>query len=131
MVKYLVDTDILIDHLSGKEPAVTFIKHIGGVKNSAISVITLAELLEGVQQFPEKLKHIESLISHIQVIPIDIKIAGVFGKLRYTLRQKKELIDNMDLFIAATALTYKLTLVTGNKKDFRRIKELGIANAKS
>ena len=49
-----------------------------------------------------------------------------FAKLRAGLRKEGNLIDNMDLLIAATCLVNKLTLITGNVKHFQRVPGLKI-----
>jgi len=44
-----------------------------------------------------------------------------FGRLRALLRRQNQLIGDMDLAIAATALTHSLTLLTHNARHFQRI----------
>ena len=47
-----------------------------------------------------------------------------FAIIRGDLRKKGELIGDPDIMIAATAIVNDLNLITGNKKDFQRIKGL-------
>ena len=49
--------------------------------------------------------------------------------MRGDLGRKGQLIDQPDLFIAATATHHKLTLVTRNVKDYERIPHLNIYKA--
>jgi tRNA(fMet)-specific endonuclease VapC len=44
-----------------------------------------------------------------------------FGRLRALLRRRHQLIPDMDLAIAATALAHGLTLVTHNTRHFARV----------
>jgi predicted nucleic acid-binding protein len=47
-----------------------------------------------------------------------------YALLRGELSHKGQLIDQPDIFIAATALYHNLTLVTRNLKDYNRITQL-------
>lgn len=123
MVSYLLDTDILIDFINAKNPALDILDKIG-VSSIAISTITLAEFLEGLLLVPEKKGIILRKIKAIPVLDLDSRAANIFAEQRFELRKSGKLIDNMDLLIASTALVYKLILVTNNKKDFGKIKGL-------
>ena len=46
----------------------------------------------------------------------------VFGEIKSNL--KGNIIEDMDILIAATALSHNLILVTNNVKHFKKIKEL-------
>ena len=61
-------------------------------------------------------------------IPI-FEIADKYAETKVKLRRQGTLMhDEFDLMIGVTALTYKLTLVTDNVKDFRFIEKLKIEN---
>ena len=53
------------------------------------------------------------------------ELSEIFAKIRASLRNKGELIDNFDILIAATAIEYNLILVTSDK-DFKRIEGLNL-----
>ena len=57
---------------------------------------------------------------------VNKKIIQEFAILRGRLRSKGKLIDNFDLLIAATCLSYNLVLATNNKSHFTRIPKLEI-----
>ena len=48
------------------------------------------------------------------------------GHLVARLRQQGQLIPDMDLFIASTALEYELTLLTRNVRHFERVPDLAL-----
>jgi tRNA(fMet)-specific endonuclease VapC len=52
------------------------------------------------------------------------QIVERFARQRAALRRQGQLIPDMDLLIAATALEENLTLVTRNIRHFERIPEL-------
>jgi len=53
-----------------------------------------------------------------------------FGELKALLEKNGNIIDDMDLLIASTALVNNMILVTNNVKHFRNIKGLKIENWK-
>jgi tRNA(fMet)-specific endonuclease VapC len=59
---------------------------------------------------------------------MDIEVARIHGELRAELETRGQRIGNNDLWIAAHALSAKLTLVTNNEHEFRRVPGLKIEN---
>jgi tRNA(fMet)-specific endonuclease VapC len=51
-----------------------------------------------------------------------------FAEIKADLQNQGNVIDDMDLLIAATALTMNYTLVTNNERHFSRIPGLQIEN---
>lgn len=50
MKKYLIDTNIFIDHLKGKEPAKKTLKSLSEAGEVYYSVVTRIELLAGIRE---------------------------------------------------------------------------------
>jgi tRNA(fMet)-specific endonuclease VapC len=128
MISYLIDTDWVIDFLKGKRGVVDKLSSLVD-KGLAISIISLAELYEGIYSSdnPERpMKGLHHFLAGMTVLGIDDEIAKIFGKQRTILRKERKLIDNFDLLIASTCLHYDLTLLTNNVSHFDRIKELKI-----
>lgn len=71
---------------------------------------------------------IDDFLSGIATVGLDPAIARQFGEVKATLRVQGQLIEDADLFIATTALTYQLTLVTNNTQHFARITGLQLEN---
>lgn len=128
MISYLIDTDWIIDFLKGERKVVE--KLVSLVDDGlAISIISLAELYEGIYasaQVEKQSQGLNDFLTAVTVIGIDDKICKVFGEQRMRLRREGKLIDNLDLLIAATSLHYNLTLMTNNISHFDRIKGLKI-----
>ncbi len=131
MISYLIDTDWIIDFLKDKEEIFNELSCLID-EGIAISIISLAELYEGVYGNDDQemeVKHLLGLndfLTGVTVLEIDNKIANIFGKQRAILRKEGKLIDNFDILIAATCLSYNLTLMTNNIAHFSRIKGLKI-----
>lgn len=126
-MKYLLDTNILVEHIRGKKQINLEVLQEG----SAISIITLAELCYGAfkSNNPNKtLAIIKTLLRdlglHIQTL--NEEIVSEFGKIKAGLEAKGKRLEDFDLLIVATAKVENLTLATGNLKHFKRIYGLKI-----
>ncbi len=127
---YLVDTDWIIDHLNGKEIVRQKLKELrpSGI---AISMISLAELYEGVYYSHDPIKSqsiLEALLMQFEIVGIDEETCKIFGKERGELRQKRKIIGDFDLMIASICLRRNFTLLTNNLKHFERLRNLRIVS---
>ena len=128
-MKYLIDTDWAIDQLTGKKEEVRNRLKEFRFSGVAISIVSVAELYEGVWYSKDSIKsqkQLETLLTQFSVLGVDQEVCKVFGKERGKLRKSKNIIDNFDLLIASTCLYYNLTLLTNNLKHFERIDGLKI-----
>ena len=110
MVERLIDSVIIIDHLNGIENATRFILELDP-QETAISVITRAEILTGLDQ-DEQIKVIQ-LLDQYKLFIIDKPIADLAADLRREHGWKLP-----DAFQAALAKHHKTKLTTRNIKDF-------------
>ena len=127
---YLIDTDILIYSLKNDEHVKQKFRENQNIPKS-ISVITYGELVFGAR----KSRHIEKnlavtyrIAELFPVIDIDRSIMDVFGEIKSSLEMRGSIIEDMDILIAATALSHNLILVTNNVKHFKKIKDLRMEN---
>ena len=128
---YLVDTDRVVDYLKGKPNAVELLTRLAS-KGLAISIITFGEIYEGIYfgQDPKKAeKGFIQFLRGVSILSLSRKIMKNFALIRGTLRQKGELIGDLDMMIAAIAIGYDLVLISGNKKHFQKVKELKLFDA--
>lgn len=131
-MKYLVDTDWIIQFLRGQKQAVEVLSRLYD-ESFAISIISFAEVYEGIYRFEGvKRKELEAnfqdFLTGIHILDIDENVAGIFAEKRAKLRRENKLIDNFDLLIGSTALYYNLELITYNVKHFGRIENLKLKN---
>lgn len=127
---YLVDTDFIVDWLNGKKDVIKKLEELypSGLN---ISVISLAEVYDGIFGTENVQKHMEGLrkfLAGVEVLGITDEVCRKFGEIRAKLRKNGKLIDNFDILIAATVLVNDLTLVTRNTDHFKRIKNLKLLN---
>jgi predicted nucleic acid-binding protein len=109
MVKILLDSVILIDHLNGIGTATAYLSKVH--LNAAVSAVTRAEVLAGYDE--NATQPIKQLLDAFPVLSLDAPIADLAATLR---RQHKWKLP--DAFQAALAQTHKLKLATRNTKDF-------------
>lgn len=129
-MSYLIDTDILIYSLNGKEEVIENFKIKRNIPKS-MSVITYGELIHGAKKskYEEKnLANIRRLVEIFPVINVTPAIMETFGDIKAKLEKSGKIIADMDLLIGSTALTHNLILVTNNISHFERIEGLEIEN---
>ena len=107
---YLLDTVIIIDHLNGI-PAATEWLESDGKEKSAISVITRAEVLAGIEN--DERERVERLLASFECLTITSTVADKAAELRREYRWKLP-----DAFQAALTTNHQLKLVTRNTRDF-------------
>ncbi|MDP2720374.1 MAG: type II toxin-antitoxin system VapC family toxin [bacterium] len=124
-MKYLIDANIIIDHLKGKPSKVSLLQSIGS-QGLCTSVISVGEILEGLVGQPKEEQRrgdLETFLKATKLLDIDRKIVEMFARVRSNLRSRGKLIENFDILIAATALAHNLVLVTVDK-DFEKVEGL-------
>lgn len=130
MLKYLLDTNIVIYVIKHRPPSVhkAFTQQHGRM---AISAITLAELIHGAEKssdVPRNLAVVEDFCSRITVQPYGEQAAAHYGSVRATLEKQGQPIGVNDLHIAAHARSEGLTLVSNNLSEFERVPGLLMEN---
>lgn len=126
-MKYLIDTDWVIDHLN-HIACVTRRLEALAPEGLALSIISLAELYEGVYYASDPAES-EAALQHflnpeLTIVDIDEETCKIFGKERGRLRVAGLMIGDCDLLIGATALRHNLTILTNNRRHFERIEGL-------
>jgi tRNA(fMet)-specific endonuclease VapC len=127
---YLLDTDTLIYFLKGHKTVVeNFKRH--ALSPKALSVITYGELVYGAhksQQTLSNLAKVRRLVELYPVFDISKPIMESFGEIKALLSTQGITVDDFDLQIGCTALTFNYTIVTNNQKHFQKIPNLRVEN---
>ena len=112
--KVIVDTDVIIDCLRGRDEAVAFIS----ARRSQIilSAITIAELYAGVKGAAEE-RILETLLSRLPVVPVTADIAKAGGLMKRDYG-KSHGVGIVDAVLAATAQAENAELATLNVKHY-------------
>ena len=130
-MKYLLDTNVCVDYLSGRYPGVVRRVHGSPPADLALSSVVVAELRYGADRSGRpRANHarVDVLVAEVPPLEFDHDAAGAYGRLRAGLETAGAPIGPNDMLIAAQALSRGLVLVTDNVGEFRRVKGLKIEN---
>lgn len=119
----LVDTSILIDFFrKSDKPNSRLMKLATGGLRFCISAVTEFEIYTGTTR--NQIDYWEDFLFRTQVLAFDKEVARTAVDINKALRKQSKLISMADLFIAATAVHYRLPFATLNVKHFERVEEL-------
>ncbi len=126
---YMLDTDMFSYLVSGRYPRVRELV-AEREKSIVISSVTLAESLFGARKRgSEKLTSLVGLFSEIfPVVDWTSTAAKAYADIRLSLEQQGLPIGEMDMMIAASALSGGHVLVTNNVRHFGRVQGLVVEN---
>lgn len=127
---YLLNTNVLIDYFKGRPGSERLLADLSA-ERLAVSVITVAEFLEGLYAEQEYNQRIEKFFAfladrNIEVYDIDLGVARQYARLQAGLGKAGRRAPSFDALIGAVAIAHHLTLVTKNRKDFQHMPELDI-----
>jgi len=130
-MKYLIDTNICIYIMNNHPPEVLEkFKHVG-VGEVGISSISVSELHYGAcksKKIEQNIKRLEEFLYPFEILTYDENASREYGKVRSQLEKKGQVIGPLDLLIAAHAISKKLTIITNNTREFKRIRSLRVEN---
>ncbi|MBM3181678.1 MAG: type II toxin-antitoxin system VapC family toxin [Chloroflexi bacterium] len=129
-MSFLLDTCVLSEALS-KKPDPNVLGFVDDLDSDDVylSVITIGELFKGIEKLPNSRRknelhewfNDELLIRYDgKILPLDTRILMTWGTLIARLGSDGYTMPAVDSFIAATAITYELVLITRNIGDFER-----------
>jgi predicted nucleic acid-binding protein len=126
MKKYLLDSDILIYFLKGKQEVVEKISQIP-IDSLYISRINYTELIYGAYnsaKVEQNLEVIEPFLESFKILEFTKKSSLIFAKEKARLKKSGNIIADMDLMIASISIENDCTLISNNIKHFQRIEKL-------
>ena len=124
---YMLDSDTVSLILRKHSPVIrNLIEHEDD--EICISAITYAELSYGLEKRgSDKLfNEVRSIIEKLSIISFDDPQSELYGKIRVELEKSGTSLGDMDMLIAAAALSIGAILVSHNKKHFARIKRIKV-----
>jgi len=116
----VVDSDVLIDSLRGREPSRK--KVADGLRESALATTTINafELRSGARNAKQETS-IENLLAPLQILPFDQAASRAASNARRELESRGETIGMGDYLIAGVCLSRALPLLTRNRAHFERV----------
>jgi len=122
MLKYLLDTDIVIYTMNNRESMrARFREHAGQM---GMSTVTLGELIYGAEKSARpdaNLEVIDGFAARLTVLPFDAQASAQWGQVRNELRSAGTPIGPYDQMLAGHARSLGLVLVTHNSREFQRV----------
>jgi len=128
MVKVIVDTSVLIDHLKNRSTHFLALinEKLSGEIELLIPYIAIIELYAGEDAKQKKAREaITKTLEGTSFIDLTLVSAQKAGEL---MRVYKQIPDPLDLIIAAIAIEQEAQVATHNKKHFEQIRGLKIYN---
>ena len=114
MVRYFLDSDVIIWFLSGREVTVNLVNRLAENTWLSCSVLNMSEILMGTRSTEQKVT--EDLINSLKVYPVTKEIA-LLASL-YLKKYSNRGVGFVDAHIAATCVLNHLVLVTYDKKHY-------------
>ena len=130
MTRYMLDTNILSDLIKNPQGRVARRIAKAGETSVCTSIIVAAELRYGcAKSGSAKLrKAVEDLLGEIDVLPFEVPADSDYGAIRASLESAGTPIGGNDLLIAAHAKALGATIVTANREEFRRVRDVKVEN---
>ena len=126
-MRYLLDTTWIVEYLRGNADVISRLQALQDGE-LAVSIISVAELYEGVFRSHEPARNeaaLKSFLAGVTVLGLTEDICMSYGRERARLYQQGNVIGAIDLLVAATALTHDFTLLTADR-DFERVEDLRV-----
>jgi tRNA(fMet)-specific endonuclease VapC len=130
-VAILIDTSVLIDAERRGLP----IDRRFDAEAATISVVTASELLHGVHRASEervrarRAAFVEGVLAALEPLPVTIAVARAHARIWADLERGGKLIGAHDIWIAATAVSHGMEVVTSNVTEFERVPGLTVIAA--
>lgn len=126
-MSFLIDTDTCSAHIKGDRRVVNRFLQYGG--RLFISMITMAELYVWASRTkapPHRQQDVKDLLTHCTLLELSHDVARKYGEVQARLMDRGLPAPQMDLLIAATALTHGLVLITHNMNHYSNVSGLTI-----
>jgi len=116
MPDYLLDSNVLIQHLRGHQPTTALLTRLALEGQLGIAAISRTEVLAGMRERERgaTLRFLNALACYA----VDKPVADLAGEWLRRYRQQGVTLDVPDVLIAATARHHDLVLLTYNPRHF-------------
>jgi tRNA(fMet)-specific endonuclease VapC len=130
-VNYLLDTNTCIFIINHKPESVRQKMQSIPIGHIAVSSVTVSELDYGIAKSAAQKRNqaaLEKFLMPLEVLAYDEAAARHYGAMRAKHEKKGTPIGSMDMMIAAHALSLRLTVITNNLREFKRVQGLKVAD---
>ncbi len=116
MSRFLLDSDIIIWHLRGREEVTEMLRGLQRFGVPGCSALSVLEVQLGVKKGEEE--RTDHFFKHLKVFDVNVEIAGRAAQLIREFKGRGVTFDIPDAIIASTCILYGLVLVTFNRKHY-------------
>jgi len=120
---HMLDTDTASYLIKGRSSAIEAKLAVLVPSTVCISVMTRAELQYGLKRLPADHRlhlAVRQFLKIVRVLPWDAEAADWYAEIRHQLISKGQPIGELDMMIAAHALSVGAVLVTNNNRHYER-----------
>jgi tRNA(fMet)-specific endonuclease VapC len=127
MTGFMLDTDIS-SYIIKRRPASLVEKFEIHAETLNVSVITAAELRFGAEKAarPNLAELVEAYLDRLAILDWTNEVTRHYARIRTALERSGKPIGNMDLLIAAHAVSQGMTVVTNNLKHYSSVPDLKV-----
>ena len=127
MTGFMLDTDIS-SYIIKRRPVTLLERFEKHAETLSVSVMTAAELRFGAEKAgrPKLVELVEAYLDRLAILDWTNDVSGHYARIRSELERSGKPIGNMDLLIAAHAVSQHMTLVTNNLKHFSNVSGLKV-----
>ena len=126
MALIVADTDVLIDFLTGREPAGSQVEQALTTGDLRTTAISRFELLSGAKT-ARQLRMIRRLLAVVGALRLDDAAADQAAAVRRSLERRGRGIGMGDSLIAGIVLATGAVLLTRDRRHFERVEGLELA----
>jgi tRNA(fMet)-specific endonuclease VapC len=125
-VKFLLDTNVLIECLRRNQKMIHAVMANGKGHDVAISSVTFGELMVGIlkNDTPRRRAALSKVLAPTKILPFDQDAAVEFAHVKSVLEKSGEVIGPYDMQIAGHAISAGRRLVTHKNREFSRVRRL-------
>lgn len=116
----IVDSDVLIDALRGRQPALQRIDEELSGGRLATTVISVFELLRG-RRSASRTEKVKKLLAPLVILPLDDDAAHRAAQIRTGLKAEGRGLTMADYLIAGICVSRNAVLLTRNHSHFERV----------
>jgi len=116
MGRFLLDSDIIIWHLRGREEVTAMLRNLQRFGVPGCSALSVLEVQLGVKRGEEE--RTNYFFEHLGVFDVNREVASKAAQLIREHKGKGVTLDIPDAVIASTCILHDLILVTFNRKHY-------------
>ena len=116
MSSYLLDSDVIIWYLRGREDTRNLMQDIQRAGVPFCTSLSITEVVLGMRKREEDVTR--EFLDSLEVIPVGRQEGWLAGELIRKYRSQGTTLDFIDVIIASTCILHNLVLVTYNPKHF-------------